>query len=51
MMPYGITGKERVNKNKDKRYETNHFGNFVILSDNLRGDLKYTTDLILDFNE
>ena len=39
------------NKNKDKLYEIDPFGNFVIQSDNLRGDLKYTIDHILDFNE
>ena len=32
---------KNINKNKDKLYETDPFGDFVIQSDNLCGDLKY----------
>ena len=40
-----------INKNKEKIYKTDRSSNFVIQSDNLHADLKYTIDLILDFNK
>ena len=39
-----------IKKNKDKLYEKDEFNDWVIQSQQ-RGDLKYTIDLILDFNE
>ena len=42
---------KNINKNKDKIYEMDSFDNFVIQSSNLRPDLKYTIDLISNFNE
>ena len=42
---------KNINKNKDKIYEMDSFDNFVIQSGNLRTDLKYTIDLISNFNE
>ena len=40
-----------INKNKEKNYKTARSFNFVIQSLNLRADLKYTSDLILNFNK
>ena len=39
-----------INKNKDKLFKEDEFSNFVIQAQQ-RSDLKYTIDLILDFNE
>ena len=38
-------------KNEEEIYKTDRSCNFVIQSGNLCADLKYTIDLILDFNE
>ena len=40
-----------INKNKDKFYEQDDLGNWVIQPSDLRIDLKDVIDLILDFNE
>ena len=40
-----------INKSKDKLYEQDDFGDWVIQSSDLRIDLKDAIDLILDFNE
>ena len=42
---------KNINKNKEKMYKTDHSSNFMIQSGNLRADLKYAIDLILNFNE
>ena len=39
-----------INKDNDKLYEKNDFGDWVIQTQQ-RSDLKYTIDLILDFNK
>ena len=39
-----------INKNNDKLYKKDDFGDWVIQAQQ-RSDLKYTIDLILDFNE
>ena len=39
-----------MKKNKDKLFEMDEFNDWVIQSQK-RSDLKYTLDLILDFNE
>ena len=40
-----------INKNKDKLYGQDDFGDWVIQPSDLRIDLKDAIDLILDFNE
>ena len=40
-----------INKNKDKLYEQDDLGDWVIQPSDLRIDLKDVIDLILDFNE
>ena len=40
-----------INRNKDKFYEQDDLGNWVIQPSDLRIDLKDVIDLILDFNE
>ena len=40
-----------INKNKDKLYEQDDFGDWVIQPSDLRIDLKHAIDLVLDFNE
>ena len=40
-----------INKNKDKLYEQDDLGDWVIQPSDLRIDLKDAIDLILDFNE
>ena len=40
-----------INKSKDKLYEQDDFGDWVIQSSDLRIDLKDAIDLILDFNK
>ena len=40
-----------INKNKDKLYEQDDFGDWVIQPCDRRIDLKDAIDLILDFNE
>ena len=39
-----------IEKSKDKLFKKDEFRNFVIQAQQ-RSDLKYTIDLILDFNE
>ena len=39
-----------IHKNKDKLFKKDEFGNWVIQAQQ-RSDLKYTIDLILNFNE
>ena len=39
-----------INKNKDKLFKEDEFNDFLIQAQQ-RSDLKYTIDLILDFNE
>ena len=39
-----------IEKSKDKLFKKDEFHNFVIQAQQ-RSDLKYTIDLILDFNE
>ena len=41
---------KNIEKNKDKLFEMNEFNDLVIQTQK-RSDLKYTIDLILDFNE
>ena len=41
---------KNIEKNKDKLFKEDEFRNFVIQAQQ-RSDLKYTIDLILDFNE
>ena len=41
---------KNIEKNKDKLFKEDEFYNFVIQPQK-RSDLKYTIDLILDFNE
>ena len=41
---------KNINKNKNKILEKDDFGDWVIQAQQ-RSDLKYTIDLILDFNE
>ena len=41
---------DSINKNNDKLYKKDDFGDWVIQAQQ-RSDLKYTIDLILDFNE
>ena len=42
---------KNTNKNEENIYKTDRSSNFMIQSGNLRADLKYTIDLILNFNE
>ena len=42
---------KNINKNKENIYKGDRSSNFMIQSGNLRADLKYTIDLILNFNE
>ena len=42
---------KNTNKNEENNYKTDRSSNFMIQSGNLRADLKYTIDLILNFNE
>ena len=42
---------KNTNKNEENIYKTGRSSNFMIQSGNLRADLKYTIDLILNFNE
>ena len=42
---------KNVNKSKEKIYEIERSSNFIVLSGDLRANLKYNLDLILDFNE
>ena len=42
---------KNTNKNEENIYKTDRSFNFMIQSGNLRADLKYTIDLILNFNE
>ena len=41
---------KKIEKNKDKLFEMDEFNDWVIQPQK-RSDLKYTIDLILDFNE
>ena len=41
---------KNIERNKDKRFKEDEFRNFVIQAQQ-RSNLKYTIDLILDFNE
>ena len=42
---------KNVNKSKEKTYEIDRSSNFIVQSGDLRANLKYNIDLILDFNE
>ena len=42
---------KNVNKSKEKIYEIDRSSNFIVQSGDLRANLKYNIDLILDFNE
>ena len=42
---------KNVNKSKEKIYEIERSSNFIVQSGDLRANLKYNLDLILDFNE
>ena len=42
---------KNVNKSKEKTYEIDRSSNFIVQSGDLRANLKYNLDLILDFNE
>ena len=42
---------KNVNKSKEKIYEIDRSSNFIVQSGDLRANLKYNLDLILDFNE
>ena len=42
---------KNVNKSKEKIYEIERSSNFIVQSGDLRANLKYNIDLILDFNE
>ena len=42
---------KNTNKNEENIYKTDRSSSFMIQSGNLRADLKYTIDLILNFNE
>ena len=42
---------KNVNKSKEKIYEIERSSNFIVLSGDLRANLKYNLDLILDFHE
>ena len=42
---------KNTNKNEENIYKTDRSSNFMIQSGNLQADLKYTIDLILNFNE
>ena len=42
---------KNTNKNEENIYKTDRSSNFMIQSGNLWADLKYTIDLILNFNE
>ena len=42
---------KNVNKSKGKIYEIDRSSNFIVQSGDLRANLKYNIDLILDFNE
>ena len=53
-----LTDKEKnqiivssIKKNKDKLFETNEFGDWVIKPNSQRINLNYAIDLILDFKE